>query len=249
MGKTTARKLRLGIGVPRRRRPSRGVPWLRIDPASPGYPWEGAALHPANFPTPGLFWDGDEQTQWLANPHFDEVVRAALGSALLMAGADPELATSRTSQSRRLRQQMRRLVITAPHNDRLYGCTNANYCGGTDPSKSGAQGRTHEDLHVLGPEGRGIHWGSCHGHNRERIAEGTPLARAITGDGEALLADVVGARPLLWIPAISLAALRADRISITVEKMTWSDGSSTREVPPRVRELEILEEVRMGEKP
>lgn len=249
MVRTTARKPRLGIGVPRRRRPSRGVPWLRIDPATAGYPWEGAGLHHANFPTPGLFWDADEPTQWLEDPHFDEVVRAALGSALLMAGADPGLATSRTSQSRRLRQQMRRLVITAPFNDRLYGCTNANYCGGTDPSKPGAAERTHEDLHVLGPNGRGIHWGSGHAHNRERIAEGTTLARAISQDGEALLVDVKGARPLLWLPAISLPALRADAPVATVEGMRWSDKSSTLEVPPRVRELEILDDVRMGEKP
>lgn len=246
MAAPAARRPRLGIGVPRRRRPRVGVPWVRVDPAEPGYPWEGAALHPANFPTPGLFWDGDEDTQWLKNPHFDEVVRAALGSALIMAGIDPELSMLRTSQARRLRQQMRRLVITAPFNDVVYGCTNANYCGGSDPSLPGAEDRTHQDLHVLGPEGRGINWLARHVHNRERIAEGLPVARATTQDGEALLTDARGARPLLWIPAIDIDALRRARPVATVEGMRWSDKSSTLEVPPRVRALGILEDVRKG---
>ena len=246
MGKTAARRPRLGLGVPRRRRPSSGVPWLRIDPAMPGYPWEGAGLHPSNFPTPGLFWDADERTEWMAEPHFDEVVRAALGSALIMAGADPALATSRTSQSRRLRQQMRRIVITAPFNDRLYGCTNANYCGGSDPSMEGSQGRTHEDMHVLGPKGRGLHWGKIHVNNRERIASGTAPARAITEDGEPLLLDVIGSRPLIWIPPINLETLRDVHVA-TVDGVSWSDDTSPIYVPPRVKELGLLEDVRTGD--
>ena len=242
----TSRRPRLGIGVPRRRPPRTGVPWLRVDPAEPGYPWEGAALHPANFPTPGLFWDGNEETPWLENPHFDEVIRAALGSALLMAGLDPALATSRTSDSRRLRQQMRRLMITAPFNDQAYGCTNANYCGGTDPSKPGAGDKTHEDLHVMGPDGRGLNFLPRHAPNRDRIAQGLAVARATNEEGEALLGDALGRRPLLWVPPISIEALRRRRPVATVEGMAWSDGSSTLEVPPRVRALGILEDVRRG---
>ena len=245
MVQRAARRPRLGIGVPRRRRPGQGVPWLRIDPAMPGYPWEAAGLHPFNFPTPGLFWDGEEPTQWLDDPHFDEVVRAALGSALIMAGADPELATSRTSQGRRLRQQMRRLIIEAPHNDDLYGCTNANYCGGTDPSLPGADGRTHEDLHVLGPKARGINWLARHTHNRERIAQGLSPARSTTQAGEQLL-DFPGAKPLLWVPAISLRALAARDPQVTTHGMRWSDERSTLEVPPSVRRLGLLQDVREG---
>lgn len=243
----TSRRPRLGIGVPRRRSPRTRVPWLRVDPAEPGYPWEAAALHPANFPTPSLFWDGDEDTQWLENPHFDEVVRAALGSALLMAGVDPGLATSRTSHSRRLRQQMRGLMITAPLNDQVYGCTNANYCGGTDPSKPGSEDRTHEDLHVMGPDGRGLNFLPRHAPNRDRIARGLSVARAINEDGESLLSNAKGRRPLLWVPAINIEALRGTRPVATVEGMKWSDGTSTLEVPPRVRALGILEDVRKGE--
>ena len=246
MSQRTARKPRLGLGVPRRRGSSAGVPWLRIDPAMAGYPWETAGLHPANFPTPGLFWDANETTQWLEDPHFDEVVRAALGSALIMAGVDPDVATSRTSQARRLRQQMRRIIIEAPHNDRLYGCTNANYCGGSDPSSPGAEGRTHEDLHVLGSTGRGLHWGPVHAHNRERIAHGRPVARVIDEQGEPLLEEMAAVRPLIWIPAISLEALRGETPRATTRGMAWSDNASTAQVPPPVRRLGIVD-VREGE--
>lgn len=239
-----ARRPRLGIGVPRRRRPRVGLPWIRVDPAEAGYPWEAAVLHPANFPTPSMFWDGDEDTRWLEDPHFDEVVRAALGSALLMAGADPEQATSRTSQARRLRQQMRRILIVAPFNDVLYGCTNANYCGGTDPSMPGSEDKEHEDLHVLGPKGRGINWLARHVRIRDRIAQGLSLARGTTQAGEPLLGKTPGARPLLWVPAVSLEALRGSRPRITVDGMRWSDGSSTLEVPPRIRALGISEDAR-----
>lgn len=243
MVKTAARKPRLGIGVPRRRRPSGGVPWLRIDPAMPGYPWETAGLHHANFPTPGLFWDANEPTQWLADPHFDEVVRAALGSALLMAGMDPDLATSRTSQSRRLRQQIRQLVLNAPFNDVLYGCTNANSCGGNDPSMPGSSG-PNPDLHVMGAKKRGINWLARHADNRQRIATGTSPLRTTTLEGET--SELSGRRPLLWIPAVSLPALR-DRITIAVDGMTWSDKTPTLEVPPQVRKLGLLDDVRKGE--
>lgn len=247
MERRATRRPRLGIGVPRRRKTRRGVPWLRIDPATPGYPWEVAGLHPANFPTPGLFWDGNETTAWLEDPHFDEVVRAALGSALLMAGGDPELSTSRTSQARRLRQQMRRLIIEATFNDVLYGCTNANYCGGTDPSLPGADGKTHEDLHVLGPNGRGLNWLSRHAHNRERIAQGLSPARATTDEGEPLIDDLRSAKPLLWITPISLKALRGDEPVVTTQGMRWSDGRSMLEAPPPVRALGLLKDVREGE--
>lgn len=247
MVQRTARKPRLGLGVPRRRRSRVGVPWVRIDPAIAGYPWEAAGLHPANFPTPSLFWDANETTQWLEDPHFDEVVRAALGSALLMAGADPELATSRTSQGRRLRQQMRRVILEAPHNDLLYGCTNANLCGGFDPSMPGSDGRTHEDLHVMGPKGRGLHWGAVHANNRERIARGKAVARAITDEGEPFVPNEMFSRPLLWIPAVSLEALTGDAPRVTTKGMTWSDNASTSHVPPQVRALGLLDDVREGD--
>lgn len=246
MRSTTARRPRLGLGIPRRLGPRRGVPWLRIDPAMAGYPWEAAGLHPANFPTPGLFWDADEPTQWLEAPHFDEVVRAALGSALLMADGDPELSMSRTSQARRLRQQLRHLIIEAPHNDVLYGCTNANYCGGADPQLPGADGKGRQDLHVLGPSGRGINWLARHAHDRERIAQGLAPARATNRDGDPLLEDVHGARPLIWIPALNLAALADKNPRVTTQDMQWSDGSSTLEVPPPVRALGRLKDVREG---
>ncbi|MDP3910851.1 MAG: hypothetical protein Q8Q14_10725 [Gemmatimonadales bacterium] len=222
------------------------MPWLRIDPAMAGYPWEAAGLHPANFPTPGLFWDANEPTQWLENPHFDEVVRATLGSALLMAGADPELSMSRTSQARRLRQQIRRLISEAPHNDVLYGCNNANYCGGADPTRPGADGKGHRDLHVMGPQGRGINWMPRHLHNRERIAKGLAPARATTPDGEPLLEEAAGRRPLIWIPALNLEALAGADPRATTRGMRWSDDSSTLEVPPPVRALGRLQDVREG---
>jgi hypothetical protein len=204
-----------------------------------GYPWNIAGLHPLNFPTPSLFWDANEETRWLANPHFDEVVRAALGSALIMAGADPELATSRTSAARRLRQQMRHLITEAPHNDILYGCTNANYCGGIDPSRPGAQGK-HEDLHVMGPRGRGINWLARHAPNRDRISQGLAVTRATSQDGEPR-GELANARVLLWIPALSLDALASADPRVTTQGMQWSDGSSTLEVPPSVAALGRLE--------
>jgi hypothetical protein len=140
---------------------------------------------------------------------------------------------------------MRNLVIEAPHNDVLYGCTNANYCGGVDPALPGAAS-SRKDLHVMGPRGRGINFLPRHVNNRDRIAQGLAPARATTQAGEPLLEDAATARPLLWIPAVNLDTLADRNPRVTVQGIHWKDGACTLEVPPLVRQLGRLEDLKEG---
>lgn len=217
----------------------RGVRWAFVDPSTPGYPWERAALHPQNFPTPGLFFDANTESSWFdLTTGFDGIVRGALGSALAMSELDADLATSKQSHARRLRQQMRAQILCA-WNLRAYGCTNENYCGGSHPEKPGIGGSSHVVDHMMNESGVGLNLEPVHANNRQLLAEGKPATRTITLEGESLTELSGSHRPLLWIPAVNLDKLRESGV-ITVEGMRWSDGSSMVHPPPVVQRLGSL---------
>jgi hypothetical protein len=212
------------------------VQWIVVDPASDGYPWDLAVLHPRNFPTPGMFIDLDQPDWFHPDAGFDELVRAALGSALAMAGSDPELASSRTSQGRRLRQEMRCTLFSRWHRA-LYGCANENYCCGVHPAKPGGKGRRAVVDHMMGPGGRGLSWVPRHAPNRDLLGAGRPARRTIDARGESLLGSPGFSRPLLWVPAVDLDALARENPQVTT--LTWRDGVSTSEPPKVVRDLGV----------
>lgn len=207
-----------------------------VDPASEGYPWNFAVLHPHNFPTPGMFLDLEQPDWFPPDAGFDGLVRAALGSALAMAGVDPEQASSKTSRGRRLRQEMRNTLYSRWHLS-LYGCTNENFCGGVHPSKPGGEGRRAVVDHVMGPRGRGINWLPRHAPNRELLACGRPARRTTDARGEPLLGAPGFTRPLLWVAAVDLDALA--RAGPRVVPLRWDDGTSCTEPPLAVRELGV----------
>lgn len=218
------------------RETQRQVRWLRLNPGSHGYPWEMAVLHPHNFPTPGMFVDLNEPGLFRPESGFDELVRAALGSALAMSEVDTDLAFSRTSQGRKLRQQMRKLLFSR-WNVALYGCTNENYCGGVHPHKPGGEGRRAIVDHVMGPRGRGISWMSRHADNKSLLAQGRPARRTTDAGGEPLIGAPGFSMPLLWVPAVDLDRLAAADPEVVA--MKWPDGTSTAEPPARIRKLGV----------
>lgn len=213
-----------------------GIRWRTQDPGDPSYPWPDPVLHPHSFPCPGMFLDLGEQGLFQVESGFDGLVRSALASALAMADMDTDLAISRTSQGRRLRQQMRACFFSK-WNLGLYGCTNENYCGGVHPLKPGGGGRKAIVDHVMGPRGRGINLLARHAPNRELLAQGKPAKRAIDPRGEPLLGAPGFSMPLLYIPAIDLEQLAAEEPEVVL--LRWEDGVSTAEPPPRIRELGV----------
>lgn len=236
--RSTFSKARPSTAVSRRGVAGKRVQWTEIDPSSAGYPWEQAALHPNNFPTPGLFYDAADRSSWFdigAGP--DGLVRAALGSALAMADLDPDIATSRQSHARRLRQQMRGLVLN-DWNLELYGCSNENYCGGAHPAKAGGQGRRAVVDHVMGPKGLGLNWMPRHDDNRERLSQGRPARRTTAMNGDHILGVQGRKRPLVWIPPVDLERLQREGV-VSSEGIYWADGSSVVRPPPSVARLGI----------
>lgn len=206
--------------------------WRYGIPDDSGYPWEEPTLHVANYPTPGMFADlNDRSGLFFPWQGFDAFVRAALASALIRAEVDPATAESRTSHARRLRQQMRVVILSSQWNDELSGCTNENYCGGAHPLKRGGGGKTDVADHVM-HNGRGIAWLPRHANNRERISEGRAPQRTIGLDGEVLPGTVARWYPLVWVPAVVFDG-EGFRF------LRWSDGTSTREPPPAIARLGI----------
>lgn len=223
----------------RDRLPGTGRRFTEIDPGTDGYPWTCLALNPINFPTPGMFWDWNGPFWTDGVPSIDDVVRGYLGSALIMAGEDPELASSRSSRARRLRQQARALVLSSPWNLALYGCQNANYCGGCDPEMPSASERPcNSDLHVIGDQGYGIHAFPYHDDVRRAIELGRPPTRMIDMMGQRL-PGIVGRRmPLLYLPPVDLEALRGSAPEARCTHR-WEDGSSCLLPPPPVQRLGV----------
>jgi hypothetical protein len=95
------------------------------------------------------------------------------------------------------RVAMQRLMECSPYNDALY-----NWPG------AGAE---------RGPDGRGINLNATHADNMDRMMQGKPARRAITGMGAH---DGTGGRlPYLWIPLLEQGA----PVPVVAN---WSDGRS-----------------------
>ncbi len=207
--------------------------WTVIDPDADGYPWDFPVLNPANFPTPGMFVD---LHQWPLGPipTFDVFVRSVLATALMLCGLDSSYAESSSSKARHLRQDLRSLQLESQWNDEVYGCTNENYCGGNHPGKLDASGEHIVD-HMMGTHGRGLNFLARHADNMQRMERGYAPQRTTNLDGDCLPGTVCRWRPLLWVVAIDLNALRGG----VVRALHWNDGVPTTEPPAVVRALGI----------
>jgi hypothetical protein len=215
--------------------PSPGVRWRTVS-AAPGsrdlasYPWNDAVIREEGVPTPSTFV--------LVRPDQDPSAffKDATASALYLAGLDAQLAYDNNSKiGKRLRREMRDLIVTAPFNDRRITSASATLAGGRNPGTNGPNdpGRTH----VLGPQGRGLVWSARHYDDMARLAAGLPAKRGID-----LTGAVVGSgrsEMLVYVPAVSLAALRALTPAITTEGMQWPNGKNTIHVPPVVDRLGV----------
>ena len=216
------------------------VVWYRVEPPSPGYPWEFACLHTNNFPTPGTFVDLNEQGWFDVSHGFDALVRSMLFSALVMADADQELANSRTSQARRLRQAVRELIWNE-WNMGLYAVSNENMCCGVHPEKPGGEGRSCVVDHVMDETGHGLCWSQVHSPNLIIMSAGRAPTRAIDPFGKILPGVDAKYWPLLWLPAIDLERMGAVDPEVTVA--TWPDGSPCTTPPISVERLGIQDPV------
>jgi hypothetical protein len=208
-----------------------------ITPDTPGYPWTFPTLHKASFPTPGMFFDLSNRRGWFQHwEGFDAFVKAALGSALIMADADPELADANTSIARRLRQVMRTAIVGSDFNAELYACDNENYCGGANPNKPGGTPDVVAVDHMMDRYGLGISWMPRHANNLLRIESGNAPERTTTIHGEVLPGTRARWYPLIWIPAVDLDLLAKEKVLYLLE---WPDGTSTHEPPPCVQKLGV----------
>jgi hypothetical protein len=225
-----------------------GLEWVLRTASDPGYPWEEPVLHGQNYPTPAMWVDlNNKNGAFKPSAGFDALVRAALGSALAMAGNDPGIASAegqdpRAELGRRLRKQMRQLIIAKGYvNDLTYGQTNLNLAGGNDPSAPhGDPNKAMSATHVINDAGRGLSWVPRHADNLGRIQAGQPLKRTTKLDGAKLAPPDSGNRQMIvYIPAVDLDALAPDKAVPVVRATTWSDGTSTLDPPPKIQALGV----------
>lgn len=225
--------------------PTGSLSWVYRTSGDPGYPWEEPVLHVENWPTPGMFVDvGNENGAWDPSSGFDSMVRAALGSALVMANLDPAIATAQgqdpdASIGQSLRKQMRQAIThVGGTNDLAYGQTNLNYAGGNDPNAPGGDpNKAKSGAYVLNAAHRGLNWLPRHADQVARIQNGQSLLRTTSLAGEKLPGLAGHRHMLVWIPAIDVDALGVDLS--TLKFMQWSDGTSTIEPPPQVQALGV----------
>lgn len=225
-----------------------GVHWVIGTSTDPGYPWEVPILHIDNYPTPGMYFDvGNKTGTFDPAKGFDAMVRAALGSALSMAGNDWTIATAEGQHpnaelGRQLRRQMRELII-APGgaNDLLYGQTNLNFAGGNDPNKSGGNpNKPISGAYVMNSAGRGLNWYPRHANNVERLEAQLSFKRTTRLDGSKLPYPNSGnSQMLVLIPAVNLEDLGPQNEIPIVRATRYADGSSTIHAPPAVRQLGV----------
>lgn len=212
--------------------PSSG--WVIRRPWDEGYPWDEPALHPDNYPAPGMFFDASAPTR-LGNTTdtdhtLDKVVRRALGTALVMSNMDPNLAVGTSSTSKRLRREMRHAILHSQYHDRLYG----QY----DRVKAGAQ---NGESHVVGQHGRGLNWMPYHDDLLRKIGDRRTPVRYTDYQGNPTMPKQGHSGMLLWIPAVDLSHL-SDRVP-RVQPFHWSNGVSTFEPPPTVQALGVDDSV------
>lgn len=203
-----------------------------IDPYDAGYPWERAALHPENYPTPGLFFDVGSPAagESLSSP--STIARYYLGSAIAMAAARGFNVTeaqklvkssNTTSKAIAFRNQALRLIMCSPYNDALYGTTDLWEGGSSYANQS---------------NGRTIKFFPRHLDNIGRMKAGQPPKRGIELNGQKI-SNLTGniAMPQLYLPAINLQLLAGNNPVVTTNGLEWSDGTATILPPPEVQKI------------
>lgn len=219
--------------------PTGSLEWVVHKASDPGYPWEEPTLHTENYPTPGMFLDVNNSDAWKPGKGLDSMVRAALGSALAMAGGDVTLAQegNKSNRSKQLKAGLRNaIIIPDGWNDHLYGQTNANYAGGNDPDAPGGDKNKAKVTYMMNSQGRGLNWLPRHADNIARIPAHMAPKRTTSLAGNKLGgANSGNQHMLIWIPGLDLQALRAAVPAIAFLK--WSDGTSTLHPPPQIQAL------------
>lgn len=215
--------------------PVQGIQWRLVatqtgSPDLHDYPWASPTLHVDGAPAPSTVCRVPEGISDV------EFLRAFVANALRMADLDPQIALQADSKiSRRLRKEARDLLLASTFNDARVTSNDATLAGGRTP---GALGPSDAGVtHVLGPRGRGLVWSSLHYDDVDRMSRGLAPKRGITTRG---VCCGSGRSPMtLWAPAVNLFALRGASPELTVDGMTWPDGTSTLEPPPAVVALGI----------
>lgn len=189
-----------------KQRRSSHVPWT---PSSNVVIWEIRHLrdpgYPWERPSLDVYNAAVPSTFIEATDDFDEIVRDYVANALLLSDMNVELANGSSSTSKRLRRDARKLINGVRWHD-LYRTAQI------DPTQI-------------------LDWRAVHADNLNRLAQGLAPQRTVDKDGSQIVAanDVM----LLWLPAIDRRVLH-DKIP-TLTPMKWSDGSSTQEPPPIIR--------------
>lgn len=221
-------------GMPDAPPPTGSLQWRIRKSNDLGYPWEEPVIHPTNWPSPGMFVDmNNHDGSWKPSNGLDSMIRAWLGTALVLAGMDVGIATS--SEGQELRKQLRAALMTVGgYNDLLFGQTNLNYAGGNDPNKPGGNpNKQKSGTYVLNAQGRGLNWRPVHRNLKQAIQNGDVLKRSTNIAGEKIANSGGNRQMLVWLGALDLDELRQMRIAFR----RWSDGSSAINPPPQIMAL------------
>jgi len=230
-----------GLGdkpVPEVDKPTGSLKWVTRKSSDPGYPWEEPVLQVDNWPSPGMFVNVGVQGDWNPSQGYDSMIKAYLGTALAMAGMDVGIAEQQGGLGQSLRKQLREAVTAVGgFNDLLYGQTNENYAGGNNPNKPGANNPNGGVVnYMMNDEGRGLNWLPRHKDVIPAVASGQKLDRGTRLDGAKLGGSNGGSQHMVvWLAALDLAQLQNGVVAF----LTWSDGSSTLDPPPQIRDLGV----------
>lgn len=218
--------------------PTESLDWVIRGATDPGYPWEEPVLQTNNWPSPGMFLNVGLDGSWDPAQGYDSMIKAYLGTLLVMAGMDAGIAEQQGGLGQSLRKQLRESVTAVGgFNDLLYGQTNENYAGGNNPNKPGANNPNGGIVnYMMNAQGRGLNWLPRHKDVISPVASGVALNRATRVDGGKLGGSNAGNQQMvLWLPAPLLSSVPSGILKYG----KWSDGSSTLDPPPQIRALGI----------
>ena len=188
------------------------------------YPWSEPSIDIDGVPAPSTFY---KPTSRISDA---ELLRQCVLRALEMAGADYELGLGDNKIGKRLRREMRSLILASWWNRLRVTSRNANFAGGNDPDRTGGDPRAPKADHMMDADGFGLVLAPVHKDDLTRLAHGLPASRNVDLEGNKIGAG--NEFPCLWIPAIDLQRLYGPNPTVTTEGLVWREGGRNRARPP-----------------
>jgi len=194
----------------------------RYCPTTEGADFEGlVGAWESPLPRCGFHYQAQRfgHSSWTEHETLGHIAREALAAELEIAGYPPEAVDEVDRNGVRFRIK-RMASLIEETNDRIYGSSVREL--GTERNP----GVGH-----WSPTGRGVSFNPVHANNRDRLATGRSVRRAVVvggrADGKNARHDGTGGHlPYLWITVLDRGRLAASPNDIVADRGAWPDGSS-----------------------